>query len=350
MPERAPRPLPVEETCPLTYDDDPTAVITPREWDLPQLEVRANALVREALAKWSDKVRFIHWPDMKQTAVAAFLEYQDQPMNYAYKVAQIALKNYVWIHIRGLNGGWKAQVARDYYLVDDPLPADDDCQITTTSSYQLFPKPVETEPYELIPRPVERTALAHLDHESEEQPLEQTCREVLTILAGMAGSQWYPEKLYRAARIIALRGHNYLWEEVAQQVDLPRQRTSETYWHYRQTFLTPYIKMTPLHQAIIQVRGMTRLFYFEELSPQQLNHASRKMVVVPHGIYTIIYSRRGQPYTDVLDGSLHKGRSFNGRAYRRSMSLGKVGHLTKERLWEATFCLDEKLAALANKR
>ena len=45
---------------------------------------------------------------MKQTALLAFLECGNRTLPYAYGAARNALKNYVWVHVRGLNGGWKS--------------------------------------------------------------------------------------------------------------------------------------------------------------------------------------------------------------------------------------------------
>ncbi len=87
-----------------------------------KLTRRAGALVREALANYSVNVRQTHWEDMRQTAVIAFLEQADQPTGYAYAVARNALKNYIWVHIRGLNGGWKslACIENGYTVLDLP--------------------------------------------------------------------------------------------------------------------------------------------------------------------------------------------------------------------------------------
>jgi hypothetical protein len=87
----------------------------------------------------------------------------------------------------------------------------------------------------------------------------------------------------------------------------------------------------------------------EELIPYWLNQARRKMVVLPHGIYTIIYKRRGWRGDEAvghIEGSLQKGFSVNGRSVVRAVSLGKVGEITKERLLESARQLEAKLASL----
>ena len=46
----------------------------PADWGLDELNGRAGALLRESLANYSVNVRQVHWEDMRQTAVIAFLE------------------------------------------------------------------------------------------------------------------------------------------------------------------------------------------------------------------------------------------------------------------------------------
>ena len=104
------------------------AEITPAEWSQAELLQRAGGLVREALADSPTYVWQMHREDMLQTAALAFLELADEPAGYAYAAARNALKNYRWIHIRGLNGGWKslACIEKGYSVLNfaDTLPED----------------------------------------------------------------------------------------------------------------------------------------------------------------------------------------------------------------------------------
>ena len=92
----------------------------PADWSLTELHKRAGALARETLKGKSPRLFGIHYEDMTQTAVIAFLEHAHKDVSYAYGAARIALKNYDWIHIRGLNGGWKslACIEHGYTLLD----------------------------------------------------------------------------------------------------------------------------------------------------------------------------------------------------------------------------------------
>jgi hypothetical protein len=316
----------------------------PADWSLDELNRRAGALVREALAKWPPSVKQAHWEDMRQTAVMTFLEFSDREPTYAYGAVRIALKNYVWVHVRGLNGGWKSKacIERGYRVLDvsDEQDYDDD------SSNTLLDRLVARE-YDNVPRPVEWAVQRRLAPSGMTQ--EEALREVLYILAGICGN-FYPEHLYRAALIITLLGRDYTWEHVEDRTGLSNQEVFDIYWGWRQRHLNPFLKLTPIHQEIIKLRGQMRITYFEELDSHFLNTAVRKMVVFPHGVYTIIYKRRGRnagKRASQLEGSLQKCRHIIGRNCIRAVHLGKVGEITKERLYEASFTVERKLAAMA---
>jgi hypothetical protein len=122
---------------------------------------------------------------------------------------------------------------------------------------------------------------------------EEALRQVLYILAGMCGN-FYPEQLYRAALIITLLGRGYTWDHVEERTGLPYDQIFDIYWAWRKRYLNPYLTLTPIHQELIKIRGQMRIIHFEELDSQFLNTALRKMIVFPHGIYTIIYKRRSK--------------------------------------------------------
>ncbi|MCP4420131.1 MAG: hypothetical protein GY805_26300, partial [Chloroflexi bacterium] len=183
----------------------------PQNWSIDELEARAGALVNEALKKWSDRVKSIHWEDMKQTAMLAFLTHQDKVASYGYAVARTALKDYKWVHIRALNGGWKAMVARNYTVSESPLETDGDrFEAPRDSLNWRLPKERGWDP---VPRPVEWIVLARLTR-ARVGSTEKTFREILFILAGMSKTNWYPEQIYRAAHIIAMLVDGYTWEDV----------------------------------------------------------------------------------------------------------------------------------------
>ncbi|MCP4418045.1 MAG: hypothetical protein GY805_15590, partial [Chloroflexi bacterium] len=247
----------------------------PQNWEIDELEARAGALVNEALKKWPHSVKSVHWQDMKQTAMLAFLTHQDKASSYGYAVARSALKDYKWVHIRALSGGWKALVARNYTVSESPLEREGDRFNTPRDNlYWQLPK---EQGWDLVPRPVEWKVMARLEGAGT-VPAEKTFREILYILAGMSKSNWYPEQLYRAALIITMLVNSYTWEDVEKQTEMDYCEVCDIWWHYRKTRLAPYIELLPLHREMIKLLGQARLVYFEELSFTCLNQSKRKMV------------------------------------------------------------------------
>jgi hypothetical protein len=280
---------------------------------------------------------------MHQTAMMAFLEYADHYSGYAYAVARTALKNYVWIHIRGLNGGWNSVACRehDYVLLDLGEDQGEEDRPNT-----LLDR-LTASTWDNVPRPVEWAVQHRMAPPGMTQ--EEALRQVLYILAGMCGN-FYPEQLYRAALIITLLGRGYTWDHVEERTGLPYEQIFDIYWTWRKRYLNPYLTLTPIHQELIKIRGQMRIIHFEELDSQFLNTAVRKMVVFPHGIYTVIYKRRSKNDArrpGQVEASLQKCRHIDGRNCVRAVHLGKVGEITKERLYEASFVVERKLAAMA---
>ncbi|MBK7916815.1 MAG: hypothetical protein IPJ94_11265 [Chloroflexi bacterium] len=128
------------------------------DMDLTELQRRAGGLARELGRQYgfSGPEWRTHWSDMTQTALLAFLENSDQPLSYAYACARTALKNYGWVHVRGLNGGWKSLVARDYTLVDTASSIDaNDENGDDNLAWRLR----QARPWDMVPRPVEWAVL-----------------------------------------------------------------------------------------------------------------------------------------------------------------------------------------------
>ena len=200
--------------------------------------------------------------------------------------------------------------------------------------------------WDAVPRPVEWTVMRRLSPPGMSQ--EETLRGVLHILAGMSGN-FYPEQMYRAALIITLLARGYTWEHVVERTSLTYETVFDIYWGWRKRHLNPYLALAPMHQEIVKLRGQMRITYFEDLDNQFLNTAVRKMIIFPHGIYTITYKRHGRnagKRSGQLEASLQKARRINGRNCMRAVHLGAVGEVTKDRLYEASFIVERKLAAL----
>ncbi|MBX3056684.1 MAG: hypothetical protein KF770_09450 [Anaerolineae bacterium] len=260
----------------------------PVDWDVDELHTRAGALVREALAHWPVKVRQSHWEDMRQTAVMTFLEHAEAPGGYAYTAVRTALKNYVWVHIRGLNGGWKslACIEHGYTVLDLASELDEDTEMP-----QVTLDGIVARSWDVAPRPVEWEVLRRLSPPQATQ--EETMQTVLHILAGMCDN-FYPEQMYRAALIMTMLARSYTWEHIEERTALAYDQVWDIYWSWRKRYLLPYLALSPLHQEIIKIRGQLRITHFEQVDQAFLNTAVRKMIIFPHGIYTVTYKRRSQ--------------------------------------------------------
>jgi len=312
-----------------------------RDMELTELQRRAGALARELGQQYGFNGREwrTHWSDMSQTALLAFLENNDQPLAYAYACARTALKNYGWVHVRGLNGGWKSLVARDYTLVDtaDSIDADDE-----TGDDNLAWRLRQARPWDMVPRPVEWAVVNREDGPPPE--VADLFRDLLITLVGMSSDRWYPEQMFRGALILALRLTGHLWEEVSTAVgDLEWDSLVSIYQEYRHDYLLPFAELSPLGREVIRLRGEMRVQWFETLSEGWLKLAQRKIVVFPHGIYTITY-RQDRRKPGKMVAALQKGRRVNGRICSRQVHLGPAGQLTKEKLWDRSLELERKLA------
>ena len=151
--------------------------------------------------------------------------------------------------------------------------------------------------------------------------------------------------IYRGALIVALLITNHTWEDVERRTQMDYSEIWDIWWHYRRTRIGPFLKLPPLYREIIIILGQTRVVYFEELSPAWLNEPKRKMVVLPTGIYTIIYKKRTGKSRNAVGGlqaMLQKCRSINGRPTIRAVSLGMSGSITRDDLLAGTRRLEQK--------
>ncbi|MBK8129261.1 MAG: hypothetical protein IPK53_10210 [bacterium] len=138
-------------------------------------------------------------------------------------------------------------------------------------------------------------------------------RDVLVILVGMSSDRWYPEQMFRGALILAMKLTGHLWEEVSTAVgDLEWDSLVSIYQEYRHDYLLPFAELSPLGREVIRLRGEMRVQWFEALSECWLKLAPRKIVVFPHGIYSIT-SRLDRRKPGKMVAALQKGRRVNGR-------------------------------------
>ncbi|MCB9009417.1 MAG: hypothetical protein H6656_19000 [Ardenticatenaceae bacterium] len=78
-----------------------------------------------------------------------------------------------------------------------------------------------------------------------------------------------------------------------------------------------------------------------------LNSGQRFIVILPHGAFTVSYYYHKGKGKQI--GRIQMGRRVNGKVQNRTVELGTVGHITRQRLWEQSLVLQEKLAVLEAK-
>jgi len=241
--------------------------------------------------------------------------------------------------VRGLNGGWKSLEARQYTLIDtaDSLDMNDE-----TGDDNLAWRLPDARRRDLVARPVEWAA-----QRRESPPPPDTAdlfRDLLTILVGVSAERWYPEQMYRGALVLAMRFTGYTWEDVGAAVgDLARESLSNIYQEYRQKYLLPFAALAPMGREIVKLRGEMRVQWFETMREGWLQRPQRKIVVFPHGIYTITYKQDKRCSGEMM-ASLQKGRRVDGRIRTRQVYLGPAGSVTKEALWAKSLELEKRLA------
>ncbi|MBK8129178.1 MAG: hypothetical protein IPK53_09755 [bacterium] len=199
----------------VTQDPDvPETTRLTSDLPLAELQRRAGGLARELGHQYGFNGREwrTHWQDMTQTALLAFLENSDQSLAYAYICARTALKNYAWVHIRGLNGGWKSSLPAITASSTPPTAWMATMKLATTT----WPGGCAKCASRTYPAPGGMGGAAPRSTPPPE--VADLFRDLLVILVGMSSERWYPEQMYRGALILAMKLTGHLWEEVSTAV------------------------------------------------------------------------------------------------------------------------------------
>ena len=116
--------------------------------------------------------------------------------------------------------------------------------------------------------------------------------------------------------------------------------------HYRE-YLEAFLAHSPLIQGLIRAEGTLRLQWWEEVSEVALNSGQRFIVILPHGAFTVSYYHSKSKGKQLC--RIQVGRRVNGKVQNRSVQLGEIGYITRQRLWDKSLVLQEKLAVLEAK-
>ena len=256
---------------------------------------------------------------------------------YAYAAARTNLIGYVFVKIRGGGNGHQWELSKQYRTDDnlsEPEYIDEDSRGERT--FRL--------PAALYKRrPVEEAVEAHEAAPAEAERWLQFEREITRILAVMRGKQWHPTSLRRAATALCESAKGTSNYNIACILDLDWHTTTALIIHYR-TQVKAFLDMSPLAQGLVRAEGELRLCWWDEVTEAALNSGQKFIVILPFGAFTVGYYHSASK--DKHLGRIQMGRRINGRVVNRSVQLGEVGRITKERLWDGAQRLQGKLATV----
>ena len=290
---------------------------------------------------WMDaSERRLFREDMTQEALSHLYDLtflQGQSEAYAYTATRTKLIGYVFVNIRGGGNGHQWELSKQYQIADnltEPEYHEEDSygQLTPRLPMTIYAR-----------RPTEDALVLHEGEGASDDRWERFEKEIARILAVMRGSQWHPNSLRRAAKALceSVKGtSNY---NIAKMLGVDWITATQIIIHYREQ-LESFLAQSPLVQGIIRAEGELRLQWWEEVSEAALNSGQRFIVILPHGAFTVSYYQsksKGKAFCRI-----QVGRRINGRVQNRSVQLGEVGQVTREKLWNKSLELQTKLMEL----
>ncbi|MCB8979872.1 MAG: hypothetical protein H6657_20880 [Ardenticatenaceae bacterium] len=284
--------------------------------------------------------RHIFREDMTQEALSHLYDLyflQGQTEAYAYTAARTRLIGYVFVNIRGGGSGHQWELSKQYQVEDNLIEPEYHEEDSSGQKMARLPMNIYAR------RPTEATLVLHESTAASDARWEQFEKEIARILAVMRGQQWHPNSLRRAAKALceSVKGtSNY---NIAQLLDVDWHTATQIILHYREQ-LVEFLAQSPLVQGLIRAEGELRLQWWEEVSETALNSGQRFIVILPHGAFTVSYYHSASKGKHL--GRIQVGRRIAGKIQNRSVQLGEVGQITKQRLWDKSLELQEKLAEL----
>jgi hypothetical protein len=284
--------------------------------------------------------RHIFREDMTQEALSHLYDLyflQGQTEAYAYTAARTRLIGYVFVNIRGGGSGHQWELSKQYQVEDNLIEPEYHEEDSSGGTKPRLPMTIYAR------RPTEDALVLHEGSAATEARWEQFEKEIARILAVMRGQQWHPNSLRRAAKALceSVKGtSNY---NIAQLLEVDWHTATQIILHYREQ-LVEFLAQSPLVQGLIRAEGELRLQWWEEVSETALNSGQRFIVILPHGAFTVSYYHSASKGKHL--GRIQVGRRIAGKIQNRSVQLGEVGHITRQRLWDKSLELQEKLAEL----
>jgi len=284
--------------------------------------------------------RHIFREDMTQEALTHLYDLyflQGQTEAYAYTAARTRLIGYVFVNIRGGGSGHQWELSKQYRVEDNLIEPEYHEEDSSGGTKPRLPMTIYAR------RPIEDALVLHEGSAATEARWESFEKEIARILAVMRGQQWHPNSLRRAAKALceSVKGtSNY---NIAQLLEVDWHTATQIIIHYREQ-LSEFLAQSPLVQGLIRAEGELRLQWWEEVTEAALNSGQRFIVILPHGAFTVSYYHSASKGKHL--GRIQMGRRVNGKVQNRSVQLGEVGQITRQRLWDKSLELQAKLAEL----
>ena len=278
-----------------------------------------------------------HWQDMLQEAMVALYEAGDAPASLACARAKYAVMTYAQIHIFGYDRHSTSK--RDYrsfskarapkYSVEDIEPDDHD-----DGPYGWVAR--KTRRTGTVPRPVEEQVIR--EEGGKPGPArEAVVAQFFYVFYGLT-RKVQPETLYHAAQIMALSAEGVPPPLISDETRLDIDYVIHVIRNRRQ-IIKHFLSLPSLLQGMLLARGRLSVHYHHELTNQTLNRAHSYVVLFPHGAYRIrVRHGRNRPTRALITSA----RAVNGKPKHCDVSVGNVGTITYDDLYEATVRLTRK--------
>ena len=342
QPQISPLPLLPRQEKQLPAHPGQSAVMELPPEAMAWLKQKAYIVVGQVMRHmWMDATeRRIFREDLMQEAFSHLYEQrflQEQSEAYAYSAARTKLIGYVFVNIRGGGSGHQWELSKQYQISDNLTEPEYHEEDSTGQTTPRLPMTIYAR------RPTEDALVLHEGSATNDDRWARFEKEIARILAVMRGSQWHPNSLRRAAKALceSVKGtSNY---NIAQMLGVDWITATQIINHYREQ-LEDFLTHSPVSQGLIRAEGELRLQWWEEVSEAALNSGQRFIVILPHGAFTVSY------YQSKSKGKvlcrIQVGRRINGRVQNRSVQLGEIGSVTREKLWDKSLVLQAKLTEL----
>lgn len=288
-----------------------------------------------------------HYADMFQEALLALYENGHQPAAVAWTRAKYAVTLYIALHVYRWNRtGWTIEDSKrhaPYYNLEDFDQQRDSFDNGTVWDW------LSVHGMKLkynVPRPVEDALLSREERAEKLRQVDEAARLFLEVMLGYYKS-WPLDEMHRGAYLLAC--YAVLGEgEVAPHHlvrDMTPEQIGEIVWGYRRR-VSGFLELPPLLQGAVLARGRLSLYHHDELTPEIMNRNAPWVVVLPHGAFRVYIKNPNGERGRKPAASFEAGVKVQGRLRVRKVRIARLGQVTYERLVQASFEIQQKLAHL----